>query len=131
MRTCPADLPAGQWTHRGSRRCLTTAPDPPPMEPVIVTSKTQLAEAVEAAVERAVSRLAPRFRVDERDRPSKAFLTNAEAQAYLGLSKATLARYRADGTLPYSKVGANVYYRLSDLEALLEENVVGAQKGNR
>jgi hypothetical protein len=94
------------------------------MEPVIVTSKTQLVEAVEAAVERAVSRLAPRFRVDERDRPGspggpKAFLTNAEAQRYLGLSKATLARYRADGTLPFSKIRSSVYYRLQDVEALL------------
>ncbi len=101
------------------------------MEPVIVTSKSQLVEAVEAAVERAVARIAPRFRVDERDRPSKAFLTNAEAQRYLGLSKPTLARYRADGTLPYSKIGSSVYYRLSDVEALLEARVVEAKAGAR
>ena len=83
---------------------------------------------VETAVERAVSRLAPRFRLDERDRPgdAKAYLTNAEAQKYLGLSKPTLARYRADGTLPFSKVGASVYYRLSDIEALMERNAVGS-----
>lgn len=92
------------------------------VSPVIVATKTALNEAVEAAVERAVSRLAPRFRVDERDRPgdAKTYLTNAEAQAYLGLSKATLARYRADGTLPYSKVGSSVFYRTADVEALIE-----------
>lgn len=99
------------------------------MEPVIVTSKGQLSDAVEAAVERAVSRLAPRFRPDERDRPSKAYLTNREAQDYLGLSKATLARYRADGTLPYSKVGQSVYYRLADVEALLDRHAVGPASG--
>lgn len=79
---------------------------------------------VESAVERAVARLAPRFRVDERDRPgdAKAYLTNAEAQKYLGLSKATLARYRAEGTLPYSKVGSSVFYRTADVEALIERN---------
>ena len=94
------------------------------VSPVIVATKTALIEAVEAAVERAVARHAPRFRLDERDRPGKAYLTNAEAQAYLGLSKATLARYRADGTLPYSKVGSSVYYLTADLEALLASRAV-------
>ena len=92
--------------------------------------KALIREAIEPAVERAVAKLAPRLRTDERDRPggpgvgAKAFLTNAEAQDYLGLSKATLARYRADGTLPYSKVGQSVYYRLDAIEALLERHAV-------
>ena len=37
----------------------------------------------------------------------------------LELSRPTLARYRADGTLPYAKLGQSVYYRLADIEALL------------
>ena len=103
----------------------STHPAVETVSPVIVATKSALAEAVETAVERAVARLAPRFRADERDRPSKAYLTNAQAKEYLGLSKATLARYRADGTLPYSKVGQNVYYRLDAIEALLDRNTVG------
>ena len=89
------------------------------MEPVIVTTESKLRGLVEAAVEVAFGRLAPRLSPAERDRPEKGWLTNREAQGYLGLSKATLARYRADGTLPYSKVGASVFYRLDDVEALL------------
>ena len=54
----------------------------------------------------------------------KAWLTNREAQEYLGLSRPTLARYRAAGTLPYSKVGSSIYYRLTDVETLLESNMV-------
>ena len=54
----------------------------------------------------------------------KAWLTNAEAMDYLGLSRPTLARYRAAGKLRYSKVGSSVYYRLTDVEALLESNMV-------
>ncbi len=53
-------------------------------------------------------------------RLDKDWLTNAEACRYLGLSKPTLARYRASGKLPYSKVGSNVYYRRGDVEALIE-----------
>lgn len=54
----------------------------------------------------------------------KSWLTNAEAMEYLGLSRPTLARYRKSGRLPYSKVLANIYYRLADVEALLEGNLV-------
>lgn len=100
----------------------------PTVDPVIVTTRAALVAAVNEAVERAVVRLAPRFRADERDRPGKGWLTNAEAQTYLGLSRPTLARYRADGTLPFSKIGQSVYYRLDDVEALLASRVVtGAQ----
>jgi excisionase family DNA binding protein len=53
-------------------------------------------------------------------RPDKGWLTNSEACKYLGLSKPTLARYRASGKLPYSKVGSSVYYRRGDVEALIE-----------
>ena len=53
-------------------------------------------------------------------RPDKGWLTNKEAMAYLGLSRASLARFRADGTLPYSKIGGSVFYKLADVEALLE-----------
>ena len=53
----------------------------------------------------------------------KAWLTQPEAQKYLGLSKPTLARYRAAGKLPYSKVGSSCFYRLVDLEALLESGL--------
>ncbi|PAP74814.1 hypothetical protein B1759_16695 [Rubrivirga sp. SAORIC476] len=96
------------------------------MEPVIVTSESKLRGFIDAAVEAAMSRLAPRLSPAEQDRPAKNWLTNREAQDYLGLSKATLARYRADGTLPYSKVGASVFYRLSEVEALLERSGASA-----
>lgn len=98
------------------------------MDPIIVTTAAKLAALIQSSVRQEVSKLAPRFRPDERDRPSKSFLTNAETQEYLGLSKATLARYRADGTLPYSKVGQSVYYKLSDVEALLERSAVASSK---
>lgn len=58
----------------------------------------------------------------------KRFITNEEAMRYLGVSRTTLARYRKNGTLPYAKLeggAAPVYYRLADIEALLESRVVG------
>lgn len=95
----------------------------PTVDPVIVTSRAALVAAVTEAVERAVRRERATSPPSD-DRPGKGWLTNAEAMVYLGLSRPTLARYRAAGSLPFSKVGSNVFYRLEDVEALLAAHVV-------
>ena len=81
-----------------------------------------LADLVEPMIERAVRAALPKASPD--DRPGKDWLTNAEAMEYLGLSRPTLARYRKSGKLRFSKVGSNVFYRLSDIEALLDVHEV-------
>lgn len=93
-------------------------------QPVIVTSKNRLreiaTEVLTPIVKEAVRELLP----DNSEPDAKAFLTNEEACRYLGLAKPTLARYRADGTLPFHKVGSSVYYRREDVEALIERGRV-------
>ncbi len=54
----------------------------------------------------------------------KEWLTNREAMDFLGLSKTSLQRYRSSGRLPFSKIGGNIYYKYSDLVAVLEANLV-------
>ncbi len=77
-------------------------------------------------IREAVREALPSLPVAERNRPSKAWLTNSEAMSYLGLSRPTLARYRAEGILPYSKLGSSIFYRLSDVENLLESRIAEA-----
>lgn len=57
----------------------------------------------------------------------EAYLSNDEVAAKLGVSKNTLWRWNRDGYLKASKVGKNLYYRSSDVEALLQQ--VGDEKG--
>ena len=40
----------------------------------------------------------------------------------LNISKRTLQSLRDNGTLPYSRVNGKFYYKVSDIEALLESN---------
>ncbi len=101
---------------------MDTPQDRPAVEPVIVTTKTALTVAVAEAVERALRKTEPK---EQPPGPGFGWITNVEAMRLLGLSKPTLQRYRADGLLPYSKVGSSVYYRLDDVEALLARHVVG------
>jgi hypothetical protein len=95
---------------------------PADTQTIIVSSRAALDEAVSVAVERTLKRLnvAPL----ESEAPGIGWLTNKEAQRTLQTSKATLARWRADGTLPYSKVGQSVYYSVEDVNALLESRRV-------
>lgn len=90
---------------------------------VQILTPAQSERALREAAICVLREIGPKFRLDERDRPSKNWLTNRECQAYLGLSKATLARYRASGKLPFSKLGSSVYYRVEDVEGLLESGL--------
>ncbi|HEX9950437.1 MAG TPA: helix-turn-helix domain-containing protein [Rubricoccaceae bacterium] len=102
------------------------------MEPTYITAQNKLTATVEAAAEKALRRLLDTLASAQAGDVlgGKDWLTNREAQTYLGLSKATLARYRADGTLAYSRLNSSVYYRRADIEALLERHAVRAGYGD-
>jgi len=46
----------------------------------------------------------------------------------LNISQRTLQTLRDSGTLPFSKLNGKFYYKVSDLEALLESNYSGNHK---
>ena len=80
-----------------------------------------LDNAVDATLSRALDDLSPPGR-----EPSKEVLSNREAMEFMDLSRSTLQRYRDDGTLPYSKLGGNVYYEREDLLRVVREHRVGS-----
>ena len=81
-------------------------------------AQTVAAKAADLAAHRVLSELTPHLRRSP-DRPPITYMTNPEAQKVLGVSRATLARWRKDGTIPYSKLGRSVYYAVEDVEVLL------------
>lgn len=88
---------------------------------LIVASKSDLKSLIKHSIEQALE-----DRIELKQKISKDWLTNKEAQEYLGLSRATLQRYRSPDSSPYlpsSKVGSKIYYRREDIEALLEEHM--------
>lgn len=54
----------------------------------------------------------------------KTWLSNKEAQRYLGVGMDFFKRLRATGQLPFSKVGSTVFYRKADIDRLLERSRV-------
>ena len=50
------------------------------------------------------------------------WLENDDVCQLLQISKRTLQSYRNNGTLPYSQIGRNCYYRVSDIEILISQS---------
>lgn len=52
----------------------------------------------------------------------KKWMSNSEAQAYLGVSAGFLQNQRSTGRLRHYKVGSVIFYRVKDLDGLIERN---------
>ncbi|GIV60281.1 MAG: hypothetical protein KatS3mg043_1370 [Rhodothermaceae bacterium] len=72
--------------------------------------------------------LRPDARTAEARNPDPlAYISNAEAMRLLGVSRATLQRWRDSGELPYARVGSMIFYRREDLEAFIGRHLVGGR----
>lgn len=92
------------------------------VEVSLITTKNALARFRRAAEKILLDVLAdPSY---ELELFGKEWLTNEKAMEYLGCSRSTLARYRRDGRLRYSKVGNGVYYRRTDIESMLSAGLI-------
>ncbi|MBY0425201.1 MAG: helix-turn-helix domain-containing protein [Cytophagales bacterium] len=64
------------------------------------------------------------FLLENRNHPTtqKEWLDGQEVLMYLHISKRTLQNLRTTEMLPYSQVKGKFYYRLADVQTLLESN---------
>jgi len=62
---------------------------------------------------------------------SEEFVKKAEVLKTLGISNRTLYKLTSTGVLPYVKIGGLVFFKLSEIEKILNENLVNSTiKGN-
>jgi len=54
--------------------------------------------------------------------PKEKWLDNGELMQLLKISKRTAQHYRDSGMISFSQVGNKIYYRLSDVEAMLNKH---------
>jgi len=54
------------------------------------------------------------------DRQNKQWLKSAEVRKLLNISPGTLQNLRINGTLRFTKIGGMMYYKLEDINRLLE-----------
>jgi hypothetical protein len=53
---------------------------------------------------------------------SKKWLKSSEVRKMLNISPGTLQNLRNNGTLRFTKIGSMMYYKLEDINKILEEN---------
>ena len=56
------------------------------------------------------------------ERFNEAWIDGQDVMQTLHISKRTLQTLRDDGTLPFSRINGKFYYKVSDIEGLLESN---------
>ncbi len=54
--------------------------------------------------------------------PKEQWLDNQELMQVLKISKRTAQHYRDSGLISFSQVGNKIYYKLSDIEAMLQKH---------
>jgi 3-methyladenine DNA glycosylase Tag len=54
--------------------------------------------------------------------PSEKFIDNQEFLMLMKISKRTAQTWRDEGKISFSQVGAKIYYKLSDVESLLNNH---------
>lgn len=62
------------------------------------------------------------FRKSPLEQFNEAWIDGQDVMQVLHISKRTLQSLRDNGTLPYSRLNGKFYYKLSDIESLLEHN---------
>ncbi|RPA66894.1 DNA-binding protein [Cyclobacteriaceae bacterium YHN15] len=65
--------------------------------------------------------------VQEKDRKGAVLdlLRTEEVKRLLKLKDSSLATLRANGTIPFSKVGGTIYYLRKDIESIIKQNYSG------
>lgn len=62
------------------------------------------------------------FQKSRTERFKEVWIDGQEVMQAIHISKRTLQSLRDNGTIPYSRINGKFYYKVSDLEKLLESN---------
>lgn len=59
---------------------------------------------------------------DKQKNPEDTFLDNQEFMQLMNISKRTSQTWRDEGIISFSQIGSKIYYRMSDVQKLLDNN---------
>ena len=66
--------------------------------------------------------------IEKQKDPKDIFLDNQEFMQLMNISKRTAQNWRDEGAISFSQVGSKIYYRMSDVQQLLDNNYKPAFK---
>ncbi|MCG1037301.1 helix-turn-helix domain-containing protein [Polaribacter sargassicola] len=94
------------------------------MEAIILSSKqyTELVNRLDVLSEKLE---------EKQKKPQDIFLDNQEFIQLMNISKRTAQTWRDDGIVSFSQIGSKIYYKMSDVQKLLDKNYKAAFSNKR
>ena len=80
------------------------------------------AEKVLKRIDEQVSLIVAKMKIDSKLDPEDIIFDNQEFLKVMNISKRTAQQWRDTGYIGFSQLGNKIYYRLSDIKALLSAN---------
>ncbi|MEY3499152.1 MAG: hypothetical protein RL308_821 [Bacteroidota bacterium] len=80
------------------------------------------AEKVLKRIDEQVSLIVAKMKIDSKIDPEDIIFDNQEFLKVMNISKRTAQQWRDTGFIGFSQLGNKIYYRLSDIKALLNAN---------
>ena len=80
------------------------------------------AEKVLKRIDEQVSLIVAKMKIDSKIDPEDIIFDNQEFLKVMNISKRTAQQWRDTGYIGFSQLGNKIYYRLSDIKALLNAN---------
>lgn len=71
------------------------------------------------------------LKTKQRTEPDQIWYDNQEFLQLMNISKRTAQTWRDEGIISYSQVGSKIYYRMSDVQKLLDSNYNQASKNRQ
>lgn len=88
----------------------------------------RFSEEEEQEIKQRLDDLTIELRKKQRTEPDQVWYDNQEFLQIMNISKRTAAYWRTENIIGYSQVGNKIYYRLSEIMALLDRSTIPANQ---
>ena len=82
------------------------------------------AEKILKRLDEQVALIVAKLKIGSKSDPEDVFFDNHEFMILMNISKRTARKWRNKKIIEFSQVGNKIYYRLSDIKKLLNENYI-------
>ena len=82
------------------------------------------AEKILKRLDEQVALIVAKLKIGSKSNPEDVFFDNQEFMLLMNTSKRTAQEWRNKKIIEFSQVGNKIYYRLSDIKKLLDENYI-------
>ena len=89
----------------------------------VITIESQVFKKLEASIN-TIAQLVTAMQSKQDEEPTDGWVDSHEVCSFLKISTKTLQRMRTANTISYSRIRGKIFYRISEIQRLLNENII-------